>query len=167
MKESAWFNGSIQESHDRRQSLLLCWRWIFKSATVYWLDMWIFTYAFAFQIYFDFSGYTDVARGSAKLLATKVPVNFISLHSKQHRWVWHRWHISLRPGYATIVYSARCSRCSKWLTIATYSDHDIGDYGMVPLCIMCWVLSGSCSYCSKSFRQPKQKLAFSIIFNLS
>ncbi len=60
------------------------------------LDLWLFTYAFAFQIYFDFSGYTDVARGSAALFGYKVPVNFnLPYLAGNISEFWHRWHISL------------------------------------------------------------------------
>lgn len=60
------------------------------------LDLWVFAYAFAFQIYFDFSGYTDVARGSAMLFGYKVPVNFnLPYIATNISDFWHRWHISL------------------------------------------------------------------------
>ncbi|OPZ89497.1 MAG: Peptidoglycan O-acetyltransferase [bacterium ADurb.Bin425] len=60
------------------------------------LDLWIFAYAFAFQIYFDFSGYTDVARGSAMLFGYKVPINFnLPYLAANIAEFWHRWHISL------------------------------------------------------------------------
>jgi alginate O-acetyltransferase complex protein AlgI len=60
------------------------------------LDLWIFAYAFAFQIYFDFSGYTDIARGSAMLFGYKVPVNFnLPYLARNISDFWHRWHISL------------------------------------------------------------------------
>ena len=59
-------------------------------------DMWLGTYAFAFQIYFDFSGYTDIARGSAMLLGYKVPPNFnLPYLATSISEFWHRWHISL------------------------------------------------------------------------
>ena len=60
------------------------------------LDLWLFAYAFAFQIYFDFSGYTDIARGSAKLFGYKVPANFnLPYLAGSVAEFWHRWHISL------------------------------------------------------------------------
>ncbi len=60
------------------------------------LDMWLAVYAFAFQIYFDFSGYTDIARGSALLIGFKVPPNFnLPYLSASISEFWHRWHISL------------------------------------------------------------------------
>ena len=60
------------------------------------LDLWVFAYAFAFQIYFDFSGYTDIARGSARLFGYKVPINFnLPYLANNISDFWHRWHISL------------------------------------------------------------------------
>lgn len=59
-------------------------------------DLWLAVYAFAFQIYFDFSGYTDIARGSAQLMGFKVPLNFnLPYMSNSITEVWRRWHISL------------------------------------------------------------------------
>ena len=60
------------------------------------LDLWLAVYAFAFQIYFDFSGYTDIARGSAHLLGYKVPPNFnLPYLAGSISDFWHRWHMSL------------------------------------------------------------------------
>lgn len=59
-------------------------------------DMWLATWAFFFQVYFDFSGYTDVARGSALLLGFKVPINFdMPMLASSIADFWRRWHISL------------------------------------------------------------------------
>lgn len=60
------------------------------------LDLWMITYAFAFQIFFDFAGYTDIARGSALLFGYKVPINFnLPYLAANVSDFWHRWHISL------------------------------------------------------------------------
>lgn len=60
------------------------------------LDLWMFAYAFAFQIYFDFSGYTDIARGSARLFGYDVPINFnLPYLAGNISEFWRRWHISL------------------------------------------------------------------------
>jgi alginate O-acetyltransferase complex protein AlgI len=60
------------------------------------VDLWLAVYAFAFQIYFDFSGYTDIARGSAWLMGYKVPPNFnLPYLATSITDFWHRWHISL------------------------------------------------------------------------
>ncbi|MDZ4835096.1 MAG: MBOAT family O-acyltransferase [Candidatus Melainabacteria bacterium] len=59
-------------------------------------ELWLFAYAFAFQIYFDFCGYTDIARGSAMLMGYKIPLNFnMPYIANNMSNFWHRWHISL------------------------------------------------------------------------
>ncbi|HKU41508.1 MAG TPA: MBOAT family O-acyltransferase [Polyangiales bacterium] len=53
-------------------------------------------YSFAFQIYFDFSGYTDMARGLACLLGFELPHNFLEPYlSRSASEFWRRWHVSL------------------------------------------------------------------------
>ena len=53
-------------------------------------------YAFAFQIYGDFSGYSDIARGLAKLMGIEIMHNFnLPYLATSLREFWHRWHISL------------------------------------------------------------------------
>ncbi len=60
------------------------------------LDTWITVYAFAFQIFFDFSGYTDIGRGSAQLFGFTVPENFAAPYLARNLVdFWRRWHISL------------------------------------------------------------------------
>jgi len=60
------------------------------------LEAWIFTLAFAFQIYFDFSGYSDMAIGTAWMLGIDIPLNFTAPYiSKSISEFWQRWHISL------------------------------------------------------------------------
>jgi len=69
------------------------------------LDLWLAVYAFAFQIYFDFSGYTDIARGSALLLGFKVPINFnLPYWSSSISEFWKRWHISLSTWLRDYLY---------------------------------------------------------------
>jgi alginate O-acetyltransferase complex protein AlgI len=59
-------------------------------------DAWIATIAFALQIYFDFSGYTDIARGSAQLFGFHIPINFDAPYlASRVSDFWRRWHISL------------------------------------------------------------------------
>ncbi len=60
------------------------------------IELWIMAYAFTFQIYFDFSGYTDIARGSAMLFGYEIPINFnMPFVAKNMTEFWQRWHISL------------------------------------------------------------------------
>jgi len=60
------------------------------------LSAWSGTIAFGIQIYFDFSGYTDMAIGMAKLLGFHFPVNFRRPYlASSITDFWHRWHMSL------------------------------------------------------------------------
>lgn len=63
------------------------------------------TVFFAFQIYCDFSGYSDIAIGSGKLLGIKLMKNFDSPYFSQSiREFWSRWHISLSTWFRDYVY---------------------------------------------------------------
>jgi D-alanyl-lipoteichoic acid acyltransferase DltB (MBOAT superfamily) len=62
-------------------------------------------YAYALQIYCDFSGYTDIAIGSALLLGIVLPKNFDSPYrSRSLQEFWHRWHISLSSWLRDYLY---------------------------------------------------------------
>ncbi len=80
------------------------------------LDLWLITYAFAFQIFFDFAGYTDIARGSALLFGYKVPINFnLPYIASNVADFWHRWHISLSTWLRDYLFiPLGGSRCSQW-----------------------------------------------------
>ena len=66
---------------------------------------WVALYSFAFQIYFDFSGYTDMARGIALLLGFELPMNFLEPYlSRNPSEFWRRWHITLSRWLADYVY---------------------------------------------------------------
>jgi D-alanyl-lipoteichoic acid acyltransferase DltB (MBOAT superfamily) len=58
--------------------------------------LWVMLYAFAFQIYFDFSGYTDIAIGIGQLFGIKLPENFNQPYLKRNITVfWQSWHMTL------------------------------------------------------------------------
>jgi alginate O-acetyltransferase complex protein AlgI len=82
------------------------------------LDMWMITYAFAFQIFFDFAGYTDIARGSSLLFGYKVPINFnLPYIASNVSDFWRRWHISLSTWLRDYLFiPLGGSRGGKWLT---------------------------------------------------
>lgn len=78
------------------------------------LDLAIAIFFFTVQIYCDFSGYSDIAIGSAKLLGINLMANFKSPYfSKRIREFWNRWHISLSTWFRDYVYiplgGNRCS----------------------------------------------------------
>lgn len=68
-------------------------------------DAWITMLAFALQVYFDFSGYTDIARGSAALFGFRIPINFdMPYLATSLADFWRRWHISLSSWLRDYVY---------------------------------------------------------------
>lgn len=74
------------------------------------------TYFFAFQIYCDFSGYSDIAIGTAQVLGYDLMQNFrIPYYSKSISEFWKRWHISLSSWFRDYLYiPLGGSRVSKW-----------------------------------------------------
>ncbi len=60
------------------------------------LDSWVLALAFGLQIYFDFSAYTDIAIGSARLVGFVFPENFnLPYHATSPSEFWNRWHMTL------------------------------------------------------------------------
>ena len=84
--------------------------------------LWVGVLAFGIQILADFSGYTDIARGSARLLGIELSLNF------RHPWLatspadfWRRWHITLSDWLRDYVYiplgGSRNGRYSNAITL--------------------------------------------------
>jgi D-alanyl-lipoteichoic acid acyltransferase DltB (MBOAT superfamily) len=70
------------------------------------VEAWAFSLAYTFQMYFDFSGYTDMARGSALILGFDIPINFNSPYrSLSMIEFWQRWHITLSNFITTYLYT--------------------------------------------------------------
>lgn len=66
---------------------------------------WLGALAFSFQIYFDFSGYSDMAIGLGQLLGFSFPENFrYPYESKSITEFWRRWHITLGTWFREYVY---------------------------------------------------------------
>jgi len=70
-----------------------------------WVQLWLAVYGYAMQIYFDFSGYSDIAIGSARLFGYTVPENFNYpyLQTNLVRF-WRNWHMSLTSWITDYVY---------------------------------------------------------------
>ncbi len=69
------------------------------------LTAWLGILAFTFQIYFDFSGYSDMARGLGKMFGFNFPVNFDHPYqAKSITEFWRRWHITLGSWFRTYLY---------------------------------------------------------------
>ncbi len=70
-----------------------------------WIDVITATVCFAVQIYCDFSGYSDIARGVSKLLGIDLMVNFkLPYFSTNPQEFWRRWHISLSTWLRDYLY---------------------------------------------------------------
>ncbi|MCH5204400.1 MAG: MBOAT family protein [Oscillospiraceae bacterium] len=66
---------------------------------------WLGILAFAFQIYFDFSGYSDMAVGIGKMMGFNFPENFdYPYMSKSITEFWRRWHMTLGAWFRSYVY---------------------------------------------------------------
>lgn len=85
------------------------------------LEVLLSVYAYAVQIYADFSGYSDVAIGSAALFGYELPENFDAPYvSKNLQEFWHRWHISLSTWLRDYLYKPLGG--SRGTTVATYRN---------------------------------------------
>ncbi len=74
--------------------------------TLTFLEAWSIISAFALQLYFDFSGYSEMAVGLGLLFGFRLPVNFnIPFKSTSMIDFWKRWHISVTRFFMLYVYS--------------------------------------------------------------
>ena len=78
--------------------------------------------AFSWQIYFDFSGYSDMARGVARMLGFRTILNFDNPYvAVDVRDFWRRWHISLSSWFRDYVYiplgGSRCVKLRVWWNV--------------------------------------------------
>jgi alginate O-acetyltransferase complex protein AlgI len=70
-----------------------------------WAQLWLAVYGYAMQIYFDFSGYSDIAIGSAKLFGYTVQENFNYPYLQPNiARFWRNWHISLTSWITDYLY---------------------------------------------------------------
>ncbi|MBU0631311.1 MBOAT family protein [bacterium] len=68
-------------------------------------EAWATSLSFTFQLYFDFSGYTDMAIGAALLFNIKLPINFNSPYKATSiQDFWRRWHITLSRFLKDYIY---------------------------------------------------------------
>jgi D-alanyl-lipoteichoic acid acyltransferase DltB (MBOAT superfamily) len=86
------------------------------------LEIAIASIFFAFQIYCDFAGYTNIARGAAKILGFDLMLNFNSPYlSISIQDFWRRWHISLSTWFRDYLYiplgGSRCSKLRKYINV--------------------------------------------------
>lgn len=81
------------------------WNTISNAPDLTAVSAWLGIFAFAFQVYFDFSGYSDMAIGLGKMLGFDFSENFNYPYiSKSATEFWRRWHISLGSWFRDYVY---------------------------------------------------------------
>jgi len=69
------------------------------------VEAWVTSLSYTFQLYFDFSGYTDMAIGAALLFNIKLPLNFNSPYKATNiQDFWRRWHITLSRFLREYIY---------------------------------------------------------------
>jgi alginate O-acetyltransferase complex protein AlgI len=101
---------------------------------------WMAALAYTFQIYFDFSGYSDMAIGLARIFGIKLPMNFNSpLKSSSVIEFWSRWHITLTRfltayAYTPIVMSLTRNRMAKGLPVIGRKRPTVGAF----MILLCW-----------------------------
>jgi len=72
---------------------------------LHFTDAWITSLSYTFQLYFDFSGYMDMAIGAAFLFNIKLPINFNSPYKSLNiQEFWRRWHITLSNFLRDYIY---------------------------------------------------------------
>ncbi len=68
--------------------------------------LWLFLYAYAFRIYFDFSGYTDIAIGMGRLMGIRLPENFAAPYLKPSlTQFWNSWHMTLTQWFRSYFFN--------------------------------------------------------------
>lgn len=82
------------------------------------VSAWTTMIAFALQVYGDFSGYTDIARGTSRLLGVELRVNFRQPYlSRNLTEYWNRWHVSLSSWLRAYLYvPLGGNRHGRWTT---------------------------------------------------
>jgi D-alanyl-lipoteichoic acid acyltransferase DltB (MBOAT superfamily) len=75
------------------------------SVSLTFFEAWATSLSYTFQLYFDFSGYTDMAIGAALLFNIKLPINFNSPYkARDIQDFWRRWHITLSRFLKDYIY---------------------------------------------------------------
>ncbi len=78
---------------------------VFAAQTTGLCDAWLGVFAYAVQIYFDFSGYSDMAVGLGLMIGLRMPINFDSPYrATSITEFWRRWHVSLSTWLRDYLY---------------------------------------------------------------
>ena len=76
---------------------------------------WLAAITFTFQLYFDFSGYSDMAIGLGRMLGVKLPLNFHSpLRASNIADYWRRWHMTLQRFIVAYIFQPLALPLNRW-----------------------------------------------------
>lgn len=122
----------------------------------------VVAYLFTIQLYFDFSGYSDIAIGSAKLFGIQLPENFnFPLNSKSIGEFWRKWHITLSSWLTNYVFypiSFRYRKLKYWgiITALTFTFLLSGIWHGIGLTFLIYALSHALYLIIETFiKKPK------------
>jgi D-alanyl-lipoteichoic acid acyltransferase DltB (MBOAT superfamily) len=80
-----------------------------------WLSAWNLALCYSLQLYFDFSGYSDMAIGLARMMNVRFPQNFNSPYKAQNVIeYWQRWHITLTKFLTSYLYTPIAVATMRW-----------------------------------------------------
>ena len=84
---------------------------------------WLAAITFTFQLYFDFSGYSDMAIGLGRMLGVKLPLNFHSpLRASNIADYWRRWHMTLQRFIVAYIFQPLSLPLNRWAAMRGLKD---------------------------------------------
>lgn len=84
---------------------------------------WLAAVTFTFQLYFDFSGYSDMAIGLGRMLGVKLPLNFHSpLRAPNIADYWRRWHMTLQRFIVAYIFQPLALPLNRWAAMRGLRD---------------------------------------------
>lgn len=96
------------------------------------VDMWVAAFAYTAQVYFDFSGYSDMAIGTARMFGIILPLNFLSpLRSASVVEIWRRWHVTLGRWVQLYIFQPVAVPCARMA-----AHRGLGKYGTLALAVI-------------------------------
>jgi len=105
------------------------------------VNSWKAALAYTFQLYFDFSGYSDMAIGSAQMFGIKLPLNFNSPYkSKNIVEFWKRWHMTLSRFFRDYVFLPLSYSLSRKIPVNSLFGSDVFIYSTGIM--VTWALTG-------------------------
>ena len=106
-------------------------------------DAWVGILAFAFQVYFDFSGYSDMAIGLARCFGLILPINFFSPYKASSIVdFWKRWHMTMTRFFTDFVYTPLAMKWARKSLILKISPFNTFMLSVVFPTILTFILIG-------------------------